>query len=197
MCSAICALWNSNLPPAEYDRAAQFLKESYGADGVLPPEFSEWRLSAERFRFNTSFGWGAVLEAVTLLSAQGAQSTQELAAVTPADISRVCTGAPNAHMVRASCGAQRSCLASRESSGHLAKPHGFLAKDAFTGAIKRHKALFGRHGRLRVRISHKIPGRQRLTRMGHAQKIKALGENRILPPARSIVASPRICRRTC
>lgn len=56
-------LRNSLLPRQEYGRLDAFLKDAFSDAVAPPPEFLDWGAISERHRFDTAFGWGALLSA--------------------------------------------------------------------------------------------------------------------------------------
>ena len=71
-------LRNSALPPKDYQRLVAMFLESYHSANSSPSELWAWRLAAERFRLDTTFGWGPVLELCSFLHTKGIWMTWEI-----------------------------------------------------------------------------------------------------------------------
>ena len=80
---------NSLFRKPEYGRLRDFTLGDYSSDGSIQPEFSEWRISADRFRCDTDFGRKTILGALTHLEIHGIITAAELGDVRPEDISAI------------------------------------------------------------------------------------------------------------
>lgn len=97
----VCKLRNSLLPRTEYNRLATFIKESFSAVGLIPPELLEWRAVAERYRFHTAFGWGPILATLLAFQSQGIATPEDLRAILPSDVHALCQQSPEPRIARA------------------------------------------------------------------------------------------------
>ena len=176
-----CKLRNSLLPREEYTRLDTFIKDAFSAVGMIPPELLEWRVVAERYRFETAFGWEPILATLLAFQAQGIATPEDSGAILPADVHALCEQSPEPRVDRAFWGAQRANMTYGATAVHLIQPPGVVSPDSFLNSTKRHAKQFERWGKLRVRTSKKLKTPPNFARMGPAQRIKLFSSGQLIP----------------
>ena len=106
--------------------------------GFYPHELIEWRLVAERYRFDAAFAWGAILAALLAFQGRCIATPEDLGAILPADVHALCQLSPEPRVARAFWGAQRANVTYGATAVHLIQPPGVVSPDSFLSSTKRH-----------------------------------------------------------
>ena len=175
-------LRSSCFPPGEYKRLATFFKQAFSAAASFPADLLDWKLLAERFRLESSFGWDALLACCNFFAATGISSPAHLARLSPADFYELSNQSPFPPAARALWSISRVTINTPSPSAEYLTPaHALFTQDSLVQAIKRHKSQFASTGQLRVATKKKLHIPKNFSRMGPAQRIKLLQSAALVP----------------
>ena len=121
---------------------AIFPTEAFSATNELTPELIERMVLSERHRFETDFGWGALLAAAVAVDGQGIATPEHLGAIPPAGAAVICQFSLEPRVARALLGAQRLICTQGGKAAKLFQPPGVVLNDTLMKASKRHAKQF-------------------------------------------------------
>ena len=175
-------LRSSNFPSNEYKRLAAFFKQAFSAAASFPAELYDWKVLAERFRLDSSFGWDALLDSCNFLAATGICSPKALAILTAADFYDLSIKSPFPAVARALWTVARTTVVPPSSSAEYLTPaHAVFTQDSLVKAIRTHAAQYASTGQLRVATKKKLHIPRNFSQLGPSQRIKLLQAAALVP----------------
>ena len=179
--NALARLRNSVSPKKDYERYASWLHLDYPSFFSFPPEFPPRRATAERFRFELSFGRGDILELCVFLSAKGPPSPGDLGRLSPVDIQPLIDACPAPQLLRSFSTAARVNQSDGSPADMLIPDHAVFSQEDPVKEAMAHGSQFPRSGSTSLRSSNKLKLPSSFARVGPAQRIKQLKSTAVLP----------------
>ena len=135
--SFLAKVRNSTLPRSEYDRLASFWKQAYEVQSQLLPEWEEWRILFERFRFDRRYNAKTLADTVAFLYAKGISPPQFLGSLPLGDVESFSEQFQEMVVLRAIWRISRLTFSQPSSSAHLTAAHAPLTANKLFRSIKR------------------------------------------------------------
>ena len=152
-----------------------------GSSASPPSELPEWQVLAERFRLESSVGWGAMLAIFQYLSAVGRSFPPDLASIHPAELYDVAKNSPCPAAMRTFWAIARSNGSVSSSAEYIAPSHDLFAMDSMAIALRKRSAQYAATGQLRLATRGELRAPRDFARMGPAQRIKMLQSASVAP----------------
>ena len=165
---------NSSLPRSEYERLASFWKQAYEVDSQFLPEWEEWRVIFERFRFDRRYNSKTLSDIIAFLQSKGVTSPELLGSLSLTEVESFADQSQDMTVLRAVWRVMRLTFSQPSSADHLTAAHEPLTANKLFRSIKRgaQESLFSNKSLdsevKKGRLSERFP------QLGPFEKIKQL-----------------------